>query len=315
MQQHNSLITCDACSSAFHQQCHQPAISDELLIDVEGMWFCWECSGGGKKKKKEVSTVSAETQRRNGRRKSVARSGKKLPAGKCDPEVNADVSKSAHANNDPMPVVAEPDTSTTVSVSWTMTGRAVRKPNRFLSPPPDTRQSAKKPATKPKRQVPVIEKENEPPETLRRNSQGKRQNVAESSSSSMPATKKIRVGGTIQAESRAVTLKSKSTPKNTTALPKERKVPTKYGHKGNQPPRKESNDASGKTKKSKTHAKDTSRNATTTQAKKSAQPHRHHWKANCPCCVEEGDGEIQDIRDVFSTFGTSVRMRKVRVAR
>jgi hypothetical protein len=40
----NMIVFCDGCNGGWHQQCHDPKVSDEAVRDEKAQWFCAECS-------------------------------------------------------------------------------------------------------------------------------------------------------------------------------------------------------------------------------------------------------------------------------
>jgi PHD-finger len=40
----NMIVFCDGCNLGWHQMCHDPTVSDELVKDESREWFCYECS-------------------------------------------------------------------------------------------------------------------------------------------------------------------------------------------------------------------------------------------------------------------------------
>lgn len=50
----NVIVFCDACNKCWHQRCHDPKISKELVADTTAEWFCSDCDRilHGKKKNK-----------------------------------------------------------------------------------------------------------------------------------------------------------------------------------------------------------------------------------------------------------------------
>ena len=39
----NRIVFCDACSTAYHQYCHSPPISNEVVTVLEKEWLCGPC--------------------------------------------------------------------------------------------------------------------------------------------------------------------------------------------------------------------------------------------------------------------------------
>jgi hypothetical protein len=37
------MVFCDTCSTAYHQHCHKPAISNQVVTVVEKEWLCGPC--------------------------------------------------------------------------------------------------------------------------------------------------------------------------------------------------------------------------------------------------------------------------------
>lgn len=42
--QNNMIVFCDGCNLGWHQMCHDPYISDDLIEDETQAWFCADCS-------------------------------------------------------------------------------------------------------------------------------------------------------------------------------------------------------------------------------------------------------------------------------
>lgn len=42
--QNNMIVFCDGCNLGWHQQCHDPHVSEETVKDESSPWFCAECS-------------------------------------------------------------------------------------------------------------------------------------------------------------------------------------------------------------------------------------------------------------------------------
>ncbi len=40
----NMIVFCDGCNDGWHQQCHDPPVSEEAVKDEKAAWFCLECS-------------------------------------------------------------------------------------------------------------------------------------------------------------------------------------------------------------------------------------------------------------------------------
>ncbi|CAA91894.1 Lsd1/2 complex PHD finger protein Phf2 [Schizosaccharomyces pombe] len=55
----NRIVFCDGCNTPFHQLCHEPYISDELLDSPNGEWFCDDCI----RRKKQAPLVTGTTAR------------------------------------------------------------------------------------------------------------------------------------------------------------------------------------------------------------------------------------------------------------
>jgi succinate--hydroxymethylglutarate CoA-transferase len=50
----NLIVFCDGCNIGWHQMCHDPMVSDDLVKDASKEWFCKECSA--QRAKLEVPT-------------------------------------------------------------------------------------------------------------------------------------------------------------------------------------------------------------------------------------------------------------------
>lgn len=51
----NVIVFCDACNKCWHQRCHDPIVSQDVIADTKAEWFCSECDKilhGNKKSKK-----------------------------------------------------------------------------------------------------------------------------------------------------------------------------------------------------------------------------------------------------------------------
>ncbi|KAJ5047227.1 uncharacterized protein L3040_003067 [Drepanopeziza brunnea f. sp. 'multigermtubi'] len=42
--QNNMIVFCDGCNLGWHQQCHDPKVSEEAVKDESSSWFCADCS-------------------------------------------------------------------------------------------------------------------------------------------------------------------------------------------------------------------------------------------------------------------------------
>ncbi|KAE8445877.1 hypothetical protein EG329_012801 [Mollisiaceae sp. DMI_Dod_QoI] len=42
--ENNMIVFCDGCNGGWHQQCHDPKVSDEAVQDEKAQWFCADCS-------------------------------------------------------------------------------------------------------------------------------------------------------------------------------------------------------------------------------------------------------------------------------
>lgn len=40
----NMIVFCDGCDGGWHQQCHDPKVSDEAVQDEKAQWFCADCT-------------------------------------------------------------------------------------------------------------------------------------------------------------------------------------------------------------------------------------------------------------------------------
>jgi hypothetical protein len=40
----NMIVFCDGCNLGWHQMCHDPAVSDDMVKDETAAWFCNDCS-------------------------------------------------------------------------------------------------------------------------------------------------------------------------------------------------------------------------------------------------------------------------------
>ena len=48
----NMIVFCDGCDGGWHQQCHDPPVSEEAVKDEKAPWFCAECT-----MKREIKTA------------------------------------------------------------------------------------------------------------------------------------------------------------------------------------------------------------------------------------------------------------------
>ena len=39
----NVIVFCDACNKCWHQRCHEPRVTKEMIADTKAEWFCAEC--------------------------------------------------------------------------------------------------------------------------------------------------------------------------------------------------------------------------------------------------------------------------------
>jgi hypothetical protein len=59
----NVIVFCDACNKCWHQRCHEPQISKQVISNSKAEWFCLDCDRilhGGKKAKKEHTKTNSE---------------------------------------------------------------------------------------------------------------------------------------------------------------------------------------------------------------------------------------------------------------
>ena len=58
----NLIVFCDACNKCWHQRCHEPRISKEVVADTKAEWFCSDCDRilHGKKKNKPGPKPAAQ---------------------------------------------------------------------------------------------------------------------------------------------------------------------------------------------------------------------------------------------------------------
>jgi hypothetical protein len=40
----NRIVFCDSCSTAYHQYCHSPPVSNEVVTVLEKEWLCGPCA-------------------------------------------------------------------------------------------------------------------------------------------------------------------------------------------------------------------------------------------------------------------------------
>ena len=63
----NMIVFCDGCNLGWHQMCHDPAVSDEMVKDEGAAWFCADCSlkrsrkGNGTEQTRSVSWQGRST--------------------------------------------------------------------------------------------------------------------------------------------------------------------------------------------------------------------------------------------------------------
>lgn len=55
----NMIVFCDGCNGGWHQMCHDPVVSDEVVKDENASWFCADCT----QKRARKSTSSEQSQR------------------------------------------------------------------------------------------------------------------------------------------------------------------------------------------------------------------------------------------------------------
>lgn len=60
--QSNMIVFCDGCNMGWHQMCHDPVVSDEVVKDESSEWFCAECTAQREKKSKPSKTEPVQTQ-------------------------------------------------------------------------------------------------------------------------------------------------------------------------------------------------------------------------------------------------------------
>ncbi|TVY85602.1 SWM histone demethylase complex subunit, partial [Lachnellula willkommii] len=53
--QKNMIVFCDGCNLGWHQMCHDPIVSEEMVNDETAPWYCTECS-----KKRGIKPASSE---------------------------------------------------------------------------------------------------------------------------------------------------------------------------------------------------------------------------------------------------------------
>ena len=53
--QKNMIVFCDGCNLGWHQMCHDPIVSDEMVNDETAPWYCAECS-----KKEGIKPASSD---------------------------------------------------------------------------------------------------------------------------------------------------------------------------------------------------------------------------------------------------------------
>jgi hypothetical protein len=64
----NMIVFCDGCNLGWHQMCHDPAVSDEMVKDESAPWFCADCSlkrgrkGAGSEQGRGVSWQGRSTE-------------------------------------------------------------------------------------------------------------------------------------------------------------------------------------------------------------------------------------------------------------
>lgn len=55
--QSNMIVFCDGCNMGWHQMCHDPVVSDEVVKDESSEWFCAECTKGREENNPKPSTT------------------------------------------------------------------------------------------------------------------------------------------------------------------------------------------------------------------------------------------------------------------
>jgi hypothetical protein len=64
----NMIVFCDGCNLGWHQMCHDPVVSDEMVKDENAAWFCADCilkrvrRGGGADQTRGVSWQGRSTE-------------------------------------------------------------------------------------------------------------------------------------------------------------------------------------------------------------------------------------------------------------
>ncbi|CAG8977914.1 hypothetical protein HYALB_00001793 [Hymenoscyphus albidus] len=54
--QNNMIVFCDGCNLGWHQMCHDPIVSEEMVKDETAPWFCSDCS-----RKRGIKTAGADS--------------------------------------------------------------------------------------------------------------------------------------------------------------------------------------------------------------------------------------------------------------
>ncbi|KAH8662930.1 hypothetical protein BGZ60DRAFT_432959 [Tricladium varicosporioides] len=54
--QSNMIVFCDGCNGGWHQMCHDPVISEEMVKDETALWYCADCS-----RKRGLKTAGTDT--------------------------------------------------------------------------------------------------------------------------------------------------------------------------------------------------------------------------------------------------------------
>lgn len=65
----NVIVFCDACNKCWHQRCHEPQVSEDIIKDMKAEWYCTDCEriingpkkGGKKLASKPKTSLSVST--------------------------------------------------------------------------------------------------------------------------------------------------------------------------------------------------------------------------------------------------------------
>lgn len=74
----NMIVFCDGCNIGWHQMCHDPVITEEVVKDETKEWYCAECTTKREKKKGERAKSNTPNSVANNNAKNTAWAGKSV---------------------------------------------------------------------------------------------------------------------------------------------------------------------------------------------------------------------------------------------